>query len=219
MSIQTYGSQVQTDWALNKPARPALWLRVSILTGITAQLTAIATGGALLAISIGLGNLSVAFRETCLLAGLILIYLNTHAIGHYIVGRAVGIKFAGFGLRGTDHPENYPPILRQIMSALPMWTAITVPASRRAASGIARAAMYAAGETSTIIFSLSASLAAFLLRAPWSTGVFIAAIAWSLGSAIAVSQIEKGDYYKAIHALRKGSDRRQRDQESRRAPV
>jgi hypothetical protein len=62
--------------------------------------------------------------------------------------------------------------------------------------------MYAAGETFTILFSLATSTAAFLLGAPWGKDTLIAMIAWSLGSALVVSCIEKGDYYKAIHALK-----------------
>lgn len=202
MDAQSTLADVQKERPMSKRARPSFWLRVSVRIGMLAQLTGTATGGLLLAISVGLGNTATALREACLLAGLLLVYLNTHALGHYLVGRAVGIRFAGFGLRGTDHPENYPFGLRQLMSILPMWTAMTIPASRRAARPIARAAMYAAGETFTILFSLATSTAAFLLGAPWGKDTLIAMIAWSLGSALVVSCIEKGDYYKAIHALK-----------------
>jgi len=206
MNAQTTRVLVEKDRSMGRNARPSLWLRVTIRNGMLAQLAGTVTGSLLLAISVGLGNTATALREACLLTGLILIYLNTHALGHYIVGRAVGIRFAGFGLRGTDHPENYPFGVRQIMSIFPMWTAITIPASRRAARPIARAAMYAAGETFTILFSLAASIAAFLFEAPWSKGILLAMIAWSLGSALTVSRIEKGDYHKALRALRERHD-------------
>jgi len=217
MDAQTTPAHLPRDGSMSKTVRPSLWLKVSIRNGMLAQLTGTVTGALLLAISLGLGTTATALREACLLTALTLIYLNTHALGHYIVGRAVGIRFAAFGLRGTDHPENYPFGLRHIMVILPMWTAITIPASRRAARPIARAAMYAAGETFTIFFSLAASIAAFLLHAPWGEGILIAMIAWSLGSAFTVSRIEKGDYYKAIRTLRERHDHSPCTLESRRA--
>lgn len=186
------------------PGRPPLWLRVSVRAGLAAQITATALGVLLLAIASGALGAGRGLREASLVAGFALIYLNTHAIGHYLVGRAVGIRFRGFGLRGTDHPENYPPLLRQAMSALPMWVALTEPSSRRAAERWARAAMYAAGETSTTVCSLAAATATTLARAPWAGTLLVAAIAWNIAASIVVSVIDKGDYARALRALRAG---------------
>ncbi|MDA8311064.1 MAG: hypothetical protein M0Z46_10730 [Actinomycetota bacterium] len=55
--------------------------------------------------------------------------------------RPIGIGFRGFGLFDTDHPDIYPPGLRQAMSVLPMWVALTEPTIRRAASRFGPAAM------------------------------------------------------------------------------
>ena len=103
-----------------------------------------ATGGGWLHLDVGL-------RETALVLGILIVYLDTHQAGHYLVGRPLGIGFRGFGLRGTDHPEVYPPGLRQVVSVLPMCVALTEPTSRRAARRFALAAMYGAGKTATTV--------------------------------------------------------------------
>ncbi len=186
------------------PPRPPLWLWVPVRAGLAAQLVATAIGASLLAVCSGALGASPGIREASLVVGILLVYLDTHAIGHYLVGRAVGIRFRGFGLRGTDHPENYPPLLRQVMSILPMWVALTDPASRRAASRRARAAMYAAGETSTAVCSIAAAAAVSLAGAPWAEPLLVATALWNVAAAVVVSVIDKGDYARALRSLRAG---------------
>ncbi|EQD29326.1 conserved hypothetical protein, membrane, partial [mine drainage metagenome] len=152
--------------AESKLVRPPLWLRVPVATGVAIQVGASAMGALLIAVACALPAAGPAGRELSLGLGFLLIYLNTHALGHYLVGRAVGIRFRGFGMRGTDHPENYPPGLRQIMSFLPMWAVLTEPSSRRSAGRRAQAAMWAAGETSTTLCSIAAAGTAALAGAP-----------------------------------------------------
>lgn len=182
--------------------RPPLWLRTSVPVGVVSQCAAAAIGTGLIAVAADSYRLGVDLRGAALIVGFILIYLNTHAVAHWFVGRIVGIRFRGFGLRGTDHPENYPPGLRHLMGALPMWVAMTEPESRRRAGPRARAAMYAAGETSTTVCSVAAAAAAFLAHAPWARGLLVFAVLWNLGASIVVSMIDKGDYAKARRALR-----------------
>lgn len=182
--------------------RPPLWLRVSVPAGVGIQLLATGAGALLLAIACGSLDAGIALRKVSLLVGFVLVYLDTHAIGHYLLGRAVKIRFRGFGLRGTDHPENYPPVLRQAMSLLPMWVALTEPASRRAVGGRARAVMYAAGEASTTICSLAAASATAFSGAPWGGTLLAATIVWNTVASIVVTVIDKGDYAKALRALR-----------------
>ncbi len=55
------------------------------------------------------------------------------------MGRLVGIRFRGYGVRGTDHPENYPPGLRQVMSAMSTFTVMTEKASMATARPLAKA--------------------------------------------------------------------------------
>lgn len=202
MTLSTTRPPSRASLPAPSPRRPPLWMRVSVSVGIAAQVFATGVGALLLMIASGALGSGLGLREASLVVGFALIYLNTHAIGHYLVGRAVGIGFRGFGLRGTDHPESYPPLLRQAMSVLPMWAALTEPSSRRAAGRWARAAMYAAGETSTTACSLAAAIATDLAGAPWAGTLLIAAIAWNLAASIVVSVIDKGDYAKALQALR-----------------
>jgi len=202
MTPTTKRSPSPSSLSTPAPRRPPLWLQVSVRAGVAAQLVTTGVGALLLAIASGYLGADLALRQASLVIGILLIYLNTHAIGHYVVGRALGIGFRGFGLRGTDHPENYPPLVRQLMSLLPMWVALTEPASRRAAGKRARAAMYAAGETSTSICSIAAATATVLAGAPWAVPLLAVAIAWNAAATVVVSVIPKGDYAKALRALR-----------------
>jgi hypothetical protein len=138
----------------NSAPRPPLWLRTSVTAGVVAHCSATALGALLVAIAAGILPSDVATRELALLPGFVLIYLNTHALDHWVVGRLVGIRCKGFTLRGTDHPESYPPGFRQLMSVLPTSVALSDPIGRRAATPRARAAICAAGETSTTVCSI-----------------------------------------------------------------
>lgn len=170
--------------------------------GVAAQMGAVAAGALLLTLSTGLVSAPPLVRTAELSLGILLVYLNTHAIGHWAIGRAVGISFSGFGLRGTDHPEAYPFGLRQLMLAMPMWVAITVPASRRQASRWSLAAMYIAGETSTTLCTVAAAVAANLGNSPGGRTALLVVVVWNLLASAAVSVQPKGDYARAWRALR-----------------
>ena len=90
-----------------------------------------------------------------MVASRLLAYFTEHAFSHWIVGRAVGIRFTGYGLHGTSHPLLYPPGLRFVFSHLPLLSARVDPASLRAASPTERAAMYAAGTVGTMLVGLA----------------------------------------------------------------
>ena len=85
----------------------------------------------------------------------LLAYFCEHAFAHWLVGRALGIRFTGYGLHGTSHPQAYPPGLRFFFSHLPLLSARVDPASLRAASPAARAAMYSAGTIGTVLAGLA----------------------------------------------------------------
>ena len=85
----------------------------------------------------------------------LLAYFCEHAFSHWLVGRALGIRFTGYGLHGTSHPHLYPPGARFLFSHLPLLSARVDPASLRAASPAARAAMYAAGTVGTVLVGLA----------------------------------------------------------------
>jgi hypothetical protein len=110
--------------------RPPFWLRLSIVQGNILQITGLVVGAALL-VADGRSTFPVLARVVIMLVGWLIIYICCHALAHYLVGRALGIRFRAYGLRGTDHPENYPPLVRQLNQALPTFTAMTEPTSMR----------------------------------------------------------------------------------------
>ena len=55
-----------------------------------------------------------------MVASRLLAYFSEHAFSHWLVGRALGIRFKGYGLHGTSHPQHYPPGMRWAFSRLPL---------------------------------------------------------------------------------------------------
>jgi hypothetical protein len=181
---------------------PKLWVRVSVVTGNSLQLAGLVLGAGLLFLAAHL-QASVALRIVLMLLGWLVIYICCHAIAHWMVGRLVGIHFRGYGIRGTDHPENYPPGLRQLMSIIPFFTALTEKTSMQRASSAAKAAMFCAGETSTTICSLLAAGYAWLSGTPGGFTLFLVTLCWDIGSTIVTAMVPRGDYAKAIRVLRR----------------
>lgn len=182
------------------PARPAFWFRLSVFEGNALQLFGLLFGSGVLYLDSRV-NINVIARVILMLVGWFLIYITCHALGHYLVGRLVGIRFRGYGVRGTDHPQDYPPVLRQMMSAMPTFTVMTEKSSMAAARPIARALMFGAGESFTAIFSILAGLYAWRAGIPGGFVLFVAMIIFNIISTIATSIIPRGDYAKARHAL------------------
>lgn len=185
---------------------PKLWFRLSETRGNIVQLGGLILGVGLLYLSAHLTGIN-AVRVALMLLGWLVIYICCHAIAHWAVGRLVGIRFQGYGVRGTDHPEFYPPIMRQIMSIIPFFSALTQKESMKQASAWAKALMFSAGETSTNICSLLAAGYAALSGIPGGSTLFMITVFWDLGSTIITSIISRGDYAKAIRVLRGTSHR------------
>jgi len=140
------------------------------------------------------------FRLALLAAGWLAIYLSSHAIAHVAVGRAAGIRFRAYGVRGTDHPENYPA-WRPPADERP---ADVVRADRQgldAAGRWARAAMFAAGETSTTVVSIAAAAYAARTHTPGGHALLAGSILWAIAATITTAIVPKGDYAKALRAL------------------
>jgi len=179
---------------------PRLWARFSVRAGTAIQAAGITAGAGALAAAARL-HAAGGFRLALLAAGWLAIYLCSHAIAHVAVGRAAGIRFQAYGVRGTDHPENYPPGVRQMMSALPMWSALTDKASMRQAGRWAKAAMFAAGETSTTVVSIAAAAYAARTHTPGGHALLAGSILWAIAATITTAIVPKGDYAKALRAL------------------
>jgi hypothetical protein len=184
------------------PPNPPLWARLSVTTGNVIQLAGLLLGAAMLYFA---GHTSAAdsVRIVLMILAWAVIYICCHSFGHYVIGRLVGIRFRGYGIRGTDHPESYPAGMRQVMSAIPFFTAMTEKPSMAKASPIAKALMFAAGETSTTVCCVAAGWYAWHKEIPGGGILFIVSIVFC-ALAIVTAFFPKGDYAKALRALRNG---------------
>jgi hypothetical protein len=181
--------------------RPRLWYRLSIPTGNTLQAVGGIAGASLLRRAVRHRD-AAAIRVAWMILGWLAIYVCSHASAHYLVGRVVGIRFVGYGIRGSDHPQDSPPGLRELTRALPFFTAITDRQSLRAASPLARALMFGAGETSSTVCSLLAAGYAWRRRVPGGGVFFGVLLIWMLGATVVTATVPRGDYAKARAALR-----------------
>ena len=134
------------------PKRITPWRTLSVALGNAVQI-----GGLLGATALAwyAGREGGTRGTRWMVASRLLAYFSEHAFSHWLVGRLVGIRFTGYGLHGTSHPHLYPPGARFLFSRLPLLSARVDPASLRAATPVARAAMYAAGTVGTVIPSLA----------------------------------------------------------------
>src|SRR5262249_8718778 len=103
---------------------PRFWVKLPVLAGNLLQLAGGVAGGLLIVVAATIRGTGV-WSTLVLAMGLIVIYLCCHAVAHWLVGRLVGLRFAYVGLRGTDHPEAYPPGMRQLLAATPMFTTVS----------------------------------------------------------------------------------------------
>lgn len=180
---------------------PAFWARLPVLAGNLLQLAGI-VAGVLVIILAGAVRSAGALSTLIAVLGILLVYLCCHAIAHWLVGRLVGLRFAFVGVRGTDHPEAYPPGMRQIMAVTPMFTTVSTRQSRAAVGRRALAAYFAAGETSTTLCTVLAAVLALLVGVPGAGVILVVAIVWVLLAVVTTTFTPKGDYYKARQALR-----------------
>jgi hypothetical protein len=185
---------------LTLPPRPPFWWRTSISVGNLIQLAGLLLGAGGLYAAAYLSH-SPLVRTLLMLVSWFLVYVCCHAIAHWGVGRLVGIEFQGYGIRGTDHPENYPIGLRQMMSLLPTFTVLTKKESMRQAPAIAKALMFCAGETSTAICSILAGWYAWQTGVPGGQILFWAMVFFNLVSTVVTTLVPRGDYAKAWRAL------------------
>jgi hypothetical protein len=172
-----------------------------VVAGNLVQLSGM-VAGVLLILAAGATRGIAALSVLLAVLGILAVYLCCHAIAHWLVGRLVGLRFAYIGVRGTDHPEAYPPVMRQVMAATPMFTTVSTKRSRAAVGRRAMAAYFAAGETSTTICTVLAALLAFLLGVPGGGVILALAVVWVVIAIASTTFTPKGDYYKARQALR-----------------
>ena len=183
--------------------RPPFWAKLPVLAGNLLQLAGIAAGVLIIVAAASVKSLPSASAVLAVL-GIVVTAFSSHAIGHWLAGRLAGLRFAYIGVRGTDHPESYPPVARQILSAVPMFTTVSTRQSREAAGRWALAAYFAAGQTTAIIGWVGSAVLARELNIPGSTIILAIMIAWAAGTTLIATMTPKGDYAKAWAALRSG---------------
>ncbi len=185
-------------------SRPPFWTRLSVIMGNLVQLAGLVLGSVVIVLSARL-DVTGLFRIGLFVVGWFIVYICCHSLAHWAVGRLVGIRFREYGLRGTDHPEEFGSVMRRVMSLVPMFTAITDKDSMRQARPVAKALMFAAGETSTIVCTLLASIYAWQNDIPGGPFWVIVALALSMSAILSTLKMPKGDYAKAVRALRGNS--------------
>jgi len=136
-----------------------------------------------------------------MVASRLLAYFCEHAFSHWLVGRALGIRFSGYGLHGTSHPQHYPPGMRLFFSRLPLLSARADPASLRAAKPVARASMYAAGTVATVVASLGIPGYCWRRGVSGARGFFVGANLWSVPLLLSESLRAGGDLRRAWREL------------------
>ena len=187
--------------AKSVPPRPPFWFKLSVLAGTLLQAAGVILGAWLMTVGAHLQAV-VVLRLALMLLGWLLIYICCHSLGHWLVGTLVGIRFRGYGVRGTDHPEELSPPLRFVLTRLPMFTAITDRDSMREARPLARALMFAAGETSTIVAVFLAGLYVWRSGVPGGLIWFIVSVLMCIDGMIEPLRMPRGDFAKARRALR-----------------
>ncbi len=181
------------------PKRVMPWLTLSVARGNAIQIC-----GLLGAVALAWYAGREGVRGTrWMVVSRLLAYFSEHAFSHWLVGRALGIRFTGYGLHGTSHPQHYPPGIRFLFSRLPLLSARTDPASLRAATPAARAAMYAAGTVATLLASVVIPGYAWRRGVPRARSLFVGANLWSVPLLLSESLRPGGDLRRAWRELTK----------------
>jgi len=176
-----------------------VFARTSIAVGNILQAGGILAAG--FALRASWSTNSKAIAVTTMLLAWVLLYLFSHAIAHWLVGRAVGIRFLFYTVGGTGNPEGYPPGLRWIFEHLPFFGVRTDKLSMQSVSPAARALMWSAGVTSSAVIPTLSAFLAWRSGVPWSGWFFLFALFWALGTLASNWTSRTGDYSKARRAL------------------
>jgi hypothetical protein len=178
------------------------WLTLSVAQGNVIQVVGLLGAAALAWYAGREGGHGTRF----IIASRLLAYFSEHAFSHWLVGRALGIRFTGYGLHGTSHPRLYPPGARWVFSRLPLFSARVDPASLRVASPAARAAMYAAGTVGTVLVGLAIPAYAGWRGVSGARGLLVAS-GGVTNAFVVLSEASRpgGDLSRAWRALRERS--------------
>ena len=176
-----------------------VFARLSIAFGNILQIAGIMA--ACFAVSASRSAPSTSIAVITMVLAWVLFYFSLHAIAHWLVGRAVGIRFLFYTVGGTGNPNGWPPGLRWIFEHLPFFGVQTEKLSMQSASPAARALMWSAGVTSSAIIPTLSAFWACRSGVPWSRLFFLFALFWALGTLSSNWTSRTGDYSKARRAL------------------
>ena len=186
---------------MNPPAaaKRRVFTRLSIVAGNVVQAGGILAACVALRISRSAGPTATAV--TAMLVAWVLLYFCAHAIAHWLVGRAVGIRFQFYTVGGTGNPEGWPPGLRWIFEHLPFFGVQTEKISMQNARPAAKALMWSAGVTSSAVIPTLGAFVAWGYGVPWSGAFCLFAVGWAFGTLASNWRSRTGDYSKARRAL------------------
>jgi len=180
-------------------AKRKIFARLSIAMGNAVQIAGMVAAYFALTASRS-ANLPALAVATMILAW-VLLYLCSHAIAHWLVGRVVGIRFLFYTVGGTGNPEGWPWGVRWVFEHLPFFGVQTDKVSMESASPGAKALMWSAGVTSSAIIPTFAALCAWLWAVPRSGWFCLFASGWALATLANNWTSRTGDYSKARRAL------------------
>jgi hypothetical protein len=186
--------------AVTAVAKRKIFARLSISAGNILQIAGIAAAGLGLQAARLTASRSLAFAEMFL--SWLLLYFFCHGIAHWLVGRALGIRFRHYTIGGTANPEGWPNGLRWIFEHLPFFGVQTEKVSMQNASPTAKALMWSAGVTSSAVIPTLSVFLAWRSQVPNSGWFLIFALVWSLSTLASNWTSQTGDYAKARRVLR-----------------
>jgi hypothetical protein len=184
----------------NAISKRKVFARLSITTGNLLQALGILLAG--FAITISRSTRSTRVAVTAMVVSWILLYFSSHAIAHWLFGRAVGIRFLFYTVGGTGNPEGWPVGLRWVFEHLPFFGVQTEKLSLERVSPQATALMWSAGVTSSAVIPTLSAFLAWRFGVSWSRWFFPFALFWALGTLASNWTSGTGDYAKARRALR-----------------
>jgi hypothetical protein len=186
---------------VNPAATPKrrVFARLSIVAGNTLQIAGILA--AWFALRASRSAHSTTMAVVTMVLAWVLLYFSTHAIAHWLVGRAAGIRFLYYTVGGTGNPEGWPPGIRWIFERFPFLGVQTEKLSMQNASPGRKALMWSAGVTSSAILPTLGAFWAWRSGVPWSGWFFLFALGWAFGTLASNWTSRTGDYSKARRAL------------------
>jgi hypothetical protein len=184
-------------------SRTRPWFMLSIPLGNLIQLSGLLGG---LGLAARAARAPMPWGTRMLVAGWLVTYFCNHAIGHWAVGRLVGIRFSGYGVHGTTAPGWYPAGMRWIFRRVPLLSARTDPTSRRAAHPLARMAMYLGGPLFTGLTSLGIPVYGRASGIPRARALLIGAGLWLTPAFVVELLRPGGDLRRAFRELRQITD-------------